>query len=746
MECILLAPSVLCVNPEFHHRNCDTDANLPLSSKTTILQTDVFTSMHLSQSSGMLVTLEPPSNSPDDSTQRVFSHQTVPIISLYSDMTPSTIASSPREDFSVSSGRHFSGSPLSQDRMGSPISLSNASRADSSLGLLTKKFVALLRGTPDNTLDLNVAAQELNVQKRRVYDITNVLEGIELIHKSSKNQVSWNENPPKTFIGKKLDDSGSDSEEIGSPPRINKTAAVDGMSVIIEDMRRQLQSLKEQDHELDRHMSVLTRQNERYTSPAQLDRHPYEEPGENLNRLMNVRFRDITMIPMYSKDTVIGIRAPAGTSLEVPDPDQGMDPGTRRFEIYLSSKGRGEDGRDGSPINVYLVRYDSSGHSQGTSTGSARKSQRKSTLSARRDDSQREGRDVQHSRGPSLSTVSETAPFPGVVPPYAVSSRDVQPGYPSYPSRGPPSMRQMHAGSLSDPYYGYYPPQGWASHDDPRYGPHYSPPYPRDSWHRQPGIPKEGFSENPWMPPPSISYPEHAQLRGRSSSRQQDQNQPFSEDIRGVERGDQNPSAFRKRKADESPAPLASSQRKRRAITTLKPRSTLDRPSHSDDKALFSPPRSIAVSRPASVSHYQEEGSTVDSPTLHRAFPTMPPPYPTIGRPPQTPLTPIDGAFISYPGQNPVSSQHDLLNMPLHSPREGYSGFTPGYPPMLHPAQGYSLHDQQFLSPNFLRDERDTSYHDPRWYKHPEQRPPPHLPGSEPENPKKNISDVPPPL
>lgn len=747
MKYLLLTPPVHSVIYEFHQQNRDADLISPLSSKTANLRTELSTSMRSSQSDGILAPLEssPSSNSSDDSTQNLFSSQTVPDISLYLDMTPSTIASSPREDFSVSSGRHFSGSPISHDRMGSPISLSNASRADSSLGLLTKKFVALLRGTPDNTLDLNVAAQELNVQKRRVYDITNVLEGIELIHKSSKNQVSWNENPPKSFIGKKIDDSGSDSDEIGSPPKINKTAAVDGMSVIIEDMRRQLQSLKDQDHELDRHMSVLTRQNECYTSPAQSDRHPYEVPGENLNRLMNVRFRDITMIPMYSKDTVIGIRAPAGTSLEVPDPDQGMDPGTRRFEIYLSSKGRGEEGRDGSPINVYLVRYDSSGHTQSTSTGGARKSQRKATLSARRDDSQREGRDSQHPHGPSMSTVPETATFPSGVPPHATSSRDAQPGYPPYPPRGPPSMGQMHTGSLSDPYYGYYPPQSWASHDDPRYAPHYSPPYPGDSWHRQPGFPKEGFSENPWMPPPSIGYPEYAQPHGRSP-RQHDQYQPYSEDARVMERGNLNPAPFRKRKADESPAPFANSQRKRRAITSLKPRSTLDRTSHSDDKALFSPPRSIAVARPPSASHYQEEGLTVHSPILHRAFPMMQPPYPASNRPPQTPLTPIDGVYTSYPGQNPVSSQHELLNMPLHSPREGFTSFTPGYPAMVHPAQGYTLHDQHYLSPNFLRDERDTSYHDPRWYKHPEQRPPPHLPGSEPENPKKNTSDVPPPL
>nr|CAG8550969.1 7546_t:CDS:2 [Entrophospora candida] len=43
----------------------------------------------------------------------------------------------------------------------------------------------------DGDLDLNNAANELKVQKRRIYDITNVLEGIGLIEKNSKNHVRW---------------------------------------------------------------------------------------------------------------------------------------------------------------------------------------------------------------------------------------------------------------------------------------------------------------------------------------------------------------------------------------------------------------------------------------------------------------------------------------------------------------------------------------------------------------------------
>ncbi|KAI9305518.1 E2F/DP family winged-helix DNA-binding domain-containing protein [Cunninghamella echinulata] len=66
-----------------------------------------------------------------------------------------------------------------------------SSRYDSSLGLLTKKFLKLLKASAHGDLDLNSAAARLNVQKRRIYDITNVLEGIQLIEKNSKNHVRW---------------------------------------------------------------------------------------------------------------------------------------------------------------------------------------------------------------------------------------------------------------------------------------------------------------------------------------------------------------------------------------------------------------------------------------------------------------------------------------------------------------------------------------------------------------------------
>ncbi|CAB3234575.1 unnamed protein product [Arctia plantaginis] len=65
-------------------------------------------------------------------------------------------------------------------------------RYEKSLGLLTTKFVSLLQKAKDGVLDLKIATNLLAVrQKRRIYDITNVLEGIGLIEKRSKNSIQW---------------------------------------------------------------------------------------------------------------------------------------------------------------------------------------------------------------------------------------------------------------------------------------------------------------------------------------------------------------------------------------------------------------------------------------------------------------------------------------------------------------------------------------------------------------------------
>ncbi|KAE9543892.1 hypothetical protein AGLY_001870 [Aphis glycines] len=65
-------------------------------------------------------------------------------------------------------------------------------KKNNTLGKLVLDFVNLLQNTSDGVMHLDKATAILDIQqKRRIYDVTNVLEGIGLIEKQTKNQVKW---------------------------------------------------------------------------------------------------------------------------------------------------------------------------------------------------------------------------------------------------------------------------------------------------------------------------------------------------------------------------------------------------------------------------------------------------------------------------------------------------------------------------------------------------------------------------
>lgn len=71
------------------------------------------------------------------------------------------------------------------------VTLGKRCRRENGLVILTHKFLELIKSGPNQTIDLNEAVQKLHVQKRRIYDITNVLEGIGIVRKSGKNHIRW---------------------------------------------------------------------------------------------------------------------------------------------------------------------------------------------------------------------------------------------------------------------------------------------------------------------------------------------------------------------------------------------------------------------------------------------------------------------------------------------------------------------------------------------------------------------------
>ncbi|XP_023645560.1 transcription factor E2FC isoform X1 [Capsella rubella] len=190
---------------------------------------------------------------------------------------------------------------------GGLIVASNNCRYDSSLGLLTKKFVKLIQEAEDGTLDLNYCADVLEVQKRRIYDITNVLEGIGLIEKTTKNHIRW----------KGADNLGQ--KDLGD--QINR-------------LKSEVESMRFEESRLD---DLIRERQEALRSL---------EEDEYCRRYMFMTEEDITSLPRFQNQTLLAIKAPTASYIEVPDPDEMHFP-QRQYRMVIRSRM--------GPIDVYLL-------------------------------------------------------------------------------------------------------------------------------------------------------------------------------------------------------------------------------------------------------------------------------------------------------------------------------------------------------------------------------------------------------
>ncbi|XP_077452260.1 transcription factor E2F4 isoform X3 [Stigmatopora argus] len=159
------------------------------------------------------------------------------------------------------------------------------------------------------------AADTLAVrQKRRIYDITNVLEGIGLIEKKSKNSIQWK----------------------GVGPGCNTREIADKLI----DLKAELDDLAIREHELDQQRVWVQQSIKNVTDDS------------NNGPMAYVKHEDLC--GAFKGDTLLAIRAPIGTQLEVPRPDavSTIMNGGRKYQIRLKSST--------GPIEVLLVNKDPS--------------------------------------------------------------------------------------------------------------------------------------------------------------------------------------------------------------------------------------------------------------------------------------------------------------------------------------------------------------------------------------------------
>ncbi|XP_041101708.1 transcription factor E2F3-like [Polyodon spathula] len=168
---------------------------------------------------------------------------------------------------------------------------SEKTRYDTSLGLLTKKFIQLLGQSADGVVDLNRAAEVLKVQKRRIYDITNVLEGIHLLKKKSKNNIQW--------MGCNLsDDNGT----------LNRC----------QGLSQEVAELSQEEKRLDELIQSCNHDIRQLTEESRNQKFSY------------ITYQDLRKIRSLRDQTIIAVKAPSETKLEMPDP-------LEKLQVHLTS-------------------------------------------------------------------------------------------------------------------------------------------------------------------------------------------------------------------------------------------------------------------------------------------------------------------------------------------------------------------------------------------------------------------------
>lgn len=182
------------------------------------------------------------------------------------------------------------------------------SRKDRSLIVLTQRFYQIILNSDNGIIDMKDAAQQLGVEKRRIYDITNVLEGINLIHKHSKNKIQWNFHTNHELLS---NTSQSNDIEKAISDKINEEKRLDEEIKLFEE---KMQKLVE---------------------------------GES-SEYAYLTYSDIKSIDYLSDQTIIAIKAPKGTDLEVPTV---QDSDNFIYEMYLTN-------HYNKPIHVYLISDD----------------------------------------------------------------------------------------------------------------------------------------------------------------------------------------------------------------------------------------------------------------------------------------------------------------------------------------------------------------------------------------------------
>ena len=178
-------------------------------------------------------------------------------------------------------------------------------RQENSLGELTKNFINYIRKSGRNTVNINELVKELKVKKRRIYDITNVLEGIGYVQKHAKNEISW--------IRTEVLNNFSNS--------------------LLYNLKQDINNKKNEFLELEKINKSLDTEIEKIKDEFNLI-----SQEEDFNQYGYITFTDLNDLSNNEKYDLLAIKAPKGTSIDIIDPNEAK-------KSYLKLKNEMDNGK-----------------------------------------------------------------------------------------------------------------------------------------------------------------------------------------------------------------------------------------------------------------------------------------------------------------------------------------------------------------------------------------------------------------
>ena len=164
-------------------------------------------------------------------------------------------------------------------------------RVENSLGELTKNFVNYIKTSGRKTININDLVHELKVKKRRIYDITNVLEGIGYIQKHAKNEISWIKND--VFL-----------------PQIKTSNRISTISSEIKTLQETLKNLENEEIEIEQNIEIIK------------NKFNFISQQEEFNKFGYITFNDLNDLSSNEKFDLLAIKAPKGTLVDIIDPNE----------------------------------------------------------------------------------------------------------------------------------------------------------------------------------------------------------------------------------------------------------------------------------------------------------------------------------------------------------------------------------------------------------------------------------------